>query len=277
MFETIQFLKIKYGFQLAHERSEYSFIGFKSELSNEYKYYCDKILPSIDRFVVMTEKIKTELLKYSSHKARYFHLPMSVDLNRFRKIKVRKENKYIAYCGSMNNRKDGVLDLIKAFNLIKDNFPEIYLYLIGPLIPATDVVEQKQYISDNNLSEKVIYLGPKSRDNIPQLLINAQILALCRPETKQNEGGFPTKLGEYLATGNPVCVTKVGEISQYLTNGENAYLSEPNNIKAFSENILKALNNQTISKIIGSEGKKAAMKYFNIENYIDDFIEFIKS
>ena len=49
------------------------------------------------------------------------------------------------------------------------------------------------------------------------------MLVLARPDNIQAKGGFPTKLGEYLATGNPVVVTKVGEIPNYLIDGVNAF------------------------------------------------------
>ena len=50
---------------------------------------------------------------------------------------------------------------------------------------------------------------------------------MARPDSRQARGGFPTKLGEYLATGKPVCVTKVGEITVYLEDNVSAFLAEP--------------------------------------------------
>ena len=52
-------------------------------------------------------------------------------------------------------------------------------------------------------------------------------MALARPTNKQAEGGFPTKLGEYLATGNTVVVTNVGEIGEFLHDKVNAFVSDP--------------------------------------------------
>ena len=63
---------------------------------------------------------------------------------------------------------------------------------------------------------------------MPKYLCNAKLLALARPDSIQAQGGFPTKLGEYLATGRPVVVTKVGEIPDYLEDGVNAFLSDIN-------------------------------------------------
>jgi glycosyltransferase involved in cell wall biosynthesis len=59
----------------------------------------------------------------------------------------------------------------------------------------------------------------------------------------QSTGGFPTKLGEYLATGKPVVVTKVGDIPKYLEDGVSAYLVVPDDNKAFAEKLEFVLGN----------------------------------
>ena len=76
-----------------------------------------------------------------------------------------------------------------------------------------------------------------------------------------NHKGFPTKLGEYLATGNPVVVTKVGEITDYLDNG-CAYLAEPDSVQSFSDKLIEALTNEN-SNIVGNKGRDIAIKYFS--------------
>ena len=50
------------------------------------------------------------------------------------------------------------------------------------------------------------FTGRTSPEVMPQILTDASILALARPNNVQSQNGFPTKLGEYLATGNPVAI-----------------------------------------------------------------------
>ncbi len=59
------------------------------------------------------------------------------------------------------------------------------------------------------------------------------------PDSKQAQGGFPTKLGEYLATGNPVCATTVGEIPDYLVDGESVYFAVPGSVDSFADAMLR--------------------------------------
>ena len=102
-----------------------------------------------------------------------------------------------------------------------------------------------------HIENKVIITGSVKRNEIPALLCNSDILALARPDNKQAEGGFPTKLGEYLATGNLVVVTNVGEIGLFLEDRKNAFISEPGSPEKFSEKLREALlNDNTASNRI---------------------------
>ena len=86
---------------------------------------------------------------------------------------------------------------------------------------------------------------------------------LARPNNKQAEGGFPTKLGEYLATGNTVVVTNVGEIGLFLEDKKNAFISEPDSAEKFSQkNYAKPLLNNNALQV-GIEGKKLVYNEFN--------------
>ncbi len=87
-------------------------------------------------------------------------------------------------------------------------------------------------------------------------------LLLARPANKQSEGGFPSKLGEYLSTGNPVVITNTGEISDYLEDGVSAFIAEPDSIESFSDKLEEAYKSP-ISKSIGLKGKEVAEKYFD--------------
>lgn len=248
-----------------HERSEFSWIGLSSE-NKLHKKYLKGFLPSIDILSVMTETLSNYYKNFIGEKTKIIHLPMTVDFSRFQNTK--KDNSlhspYIAYCGTMSNAKDGVNILIQSFIKILSNFPELHLYLAGPLIPEQDYLMHKIIITQSNAENRITYLGNLQREEMPAFLSNAHVLALARPESKQAEGGFPTKLGEYLATGRPVCVTNVGEISNYLKDNESAFIAQPGSIESFVDALIRAISSVDADKI-GEYGKNVALLNFNKE------------
>jgi glycosyltransferase involved in cell wall biosynthesis len=131
-------------------------------------------------------------------------------------------------------------------------------------------------IKTYNLENKVFWKGEFLRDQIPAILKNATLLSLPRPDSKQAQGGFPTKLGEYLATGNPVCATRVGEIPDYLTDNESVFFAEPGSVESFAEAMQRALKNSDEARRIGKNGREVAEKHFNKDIQSKKLYNFLK-
>ena len=262
---------------LFHERSEFSWIAFPNN-KKLHDDYLKNILPRIKVMAVMTKKLNEYYNQFLSKQTALIHLPMTVDLSRFseKQAEASLSGPYIGYCGSMNNSKDGVDILIQAFIEIMDQFPDLHLYLAGAKDPREDYSAQVKLIEKNNAQSRITYLGQLSREEIPAFLSNASILALARPNSQQSEGGFPTKLGEYLASGRPVCVTDIGEISDYLVNDKSAFFAEPGSFISFSQAITKALSAADIEKV-GKEGQKIAFQIFNKDIQSKRLYDFLVS
>ena len=165
--------------------------------------------------------------------------------------------------------------LIKSFSRISQQFPDYRLKIAGsPAYP-----EEKEIlvnlVKQLMIEERVDFVGRLNRSEIPGFLLSSSVLVLARPDSKQAEGGFPTKLGEYLMTGNPVIVTDVGEISSYLENGRNAFIIQPGSENELAEKLALVLGDKEKSKSVGMEGRKAAERYFDFNNYVDRMRDFI--
>lgn len=241
------------------------------------KILIKKILPDTDLFLVMTRRLIEHYRSLAGNTdAKYLHLPMTVDLSRFEEFHpTALRAPYIAYVGALNNKKDGLDILIESFSRIAEVHDDLTLYLIGGYQPDVDV--QKELIEKYSLSDRVVYLGEKGRDEIPSILMGADLLVLPRPDSRQAQGGFPTKLGEYLATGNPVCATRVGELSDYLTDNKNIFFADPGDPVSFADSMTKALGNAEQAKAVGLNGRKVAEKHFNMDVQAEKLYDFLLS
>lgn len=236
-----------------------------------------KALYAYDGLALMTKQLMKHYKAFSSNGPMLLHLPMTVDLERFmivNKLANGFNKPYIAFVGVMNNAKEGVNILIKAFSIISKEFPTYRLYLIGSWHYDTD--GHINLISNLNLEGKVFWMGEYNRDEIPHILKNADLLVLPRPDSRQAQGGFPTKLGEYLASGNPVCATKVGEIPDYLTDGESVYFAEPGSVESFANAMRRALSNPEEASRVGANGRKVAETHFNKDIQAKILFDFIR-
>lgn len=188
---------------------------------------------------------------------------MIVDSTRFDGITKQQCDPYIAYCGTASNNKDGVDQLIKAFAIVSSKHPNYKLLIIGSTPSKGQRTGNYKLVEDLGIKKNVVFTGMISTREMPQVLKNAEILALDRPDNNQAKYGFPTKLGEYLLTGNVVVVTCVGDIPLYLRDGVSALISEPQNPQAFAEKLCWAIDHPEMARIIGEEGRRVAEISFN--------------
>ncbi|MBS4058266.1 MAG: glycosyltransferase family 4 protein [Bacteroidales bacterium] len=270
------FLEMSEFLDIKHKGNKINFLQ-RLNASKRKDFFERKAFYVYDGLALMTKTLFNHYTSFPQPHPRFIHLPMTVDPERFSSNhEPLKEfvKPYIAFVGVMNDAKDGVNILIKAFDKIASQFPQYKLYLIGPW--QYDTPNHMKMIKDNGLSDRVFWMKEYSRDSIPTIIKNADLLVLPRPDSKQAQGGFPTKLGEYLATGNPVCATTVGEISDYLTDGESVYFAEPGSVDTFAYAMKRALSNPNEAKRIGATGRKVAEMYFNKDIQSKILLDFLK-
>lgn len=249
------------GIKVYHERTEHPNVVRTSQ----YQFFCKRYLYACQRadgIFVISNALKTYYHSQGVESSKIDVINMVVDSSRFANIKKEDVHEhYIAYCGKASNSKDGVDDLIKAFALVVKAHPEYKLYIIGEA--PTKESDNYSLVKKLSLENHIVFTGVVPASKMPQLLINADILALARPNSLQNKYGFPTKLGEYLLTGNPVVVTKVGDIPLFLKNGVSALMSDCRDMRGFADKIIWAIEHPEEAKTIGMQGKKVAEDNFN--------------
>lgn len=198
--------------------------------------------------------------------------PMTVEMERFNLPKQDNPEygRYIGYCGNMRE-DDGMSILIKSFAIIALKYPEVSLILAGE---SDDIPTYKELVSKLKLDDRVRFLGHVSRDQVPILLCNAEILVLASPTSDRACATMPCKVGEYLATGNPVVVTGLGEINKFLVDRESAYLSEPDSPEAFAKKLDEALIDTEKSRIVGERGRIVASQNFSSAMLSNDITNF---
>jgi glycosyltransferase involved in cell wall biosynthesis len=234
----------------------YTLIGNFIRRTTNYRWF--------DDFLIMTKTLIEFYRPLAKKNARFMHLPMTVDLDRFPdSVHDLGHAHDITYCGDLSQDKDGVLTLIEAFALLKDEFPSVKLKLLGNSKDKEYMNKLINLLSELDLEEKVVLAGFVHPEDIPDRLIQSRLLVLSRPDSVQARGGFPTKLGEYLATGVPVAVTSVGEIPDYLTDGADAFIAEPGSVESFANAMRRALSDDARALRVGQAGREIAIAHFS--------------
>jgi len=297
IFYGLDFLKIFYFFFISkfyHYKYVLESTEYPSHLIYGYKKYIREIGFKLYNFIVyrlfdgmfvITYTLKDYYKSLVRKKIKIEVIPMTVEYDRF-DIKV-NSNPFpagfnIVYCGTMQDNKDGIEDLVDAVSSLINQHFEVNLILIGN--KSTNVGRNNEYdrvikkITVENLKKKILMWGEVPSTEMPFLLKCADLLVLMRPDNIQSRGGFPTKLGEYLSTKKPVLLTSVGEIPFYMHDCYNAFLVPPGDKKSFIEKLEYILNNRNLISNIGQNGYSTMLKYFNYScqaKFLDKYLRSV--
>lgn len=267
----------RYHLPIVHERTEFPDFFYPDNKKGR-KALSDylRTVALFDKVFVISNPIRDYFIANGVPSEKVVIYPMVVDPGRFDGI-VKKEvgYRYMAYCGNLSNSKDGVADLIEAYGRSEAKSTH-KLMLIGAKPSSEEMSIYDGLIDKHNIKDRVIFRGQVNRDEMPQLLTDADALLLSRPANRQALGGFPTKLGEYLTTGNPVLVTRVGDIDKYITDGVNGFLSEPGNNEQFAQKLDEIVGDYAKAKKIGEKGRELVFDTFNYKVQAEKVLQAIR-
>jgi glycosyltransferase involved in cell wall biosynthesis len=249
------------GFKLIFAIEEdYSFFKDEIKLISRFKFR------TIERLDFLTCRWATAIIVISTYlRNKYIKrtkkdvvlIPITARQNFNENKKVFNDPLRVLYAGTFAD-KDGVKDIIEGFILFNNSFRNAQLIMTGR--SAQQLIYKEKFQAQKNL----LFKGYLQDDEFYQMLREADILCMCRTESGFANAGFPFKLGEYLATGNPVICTKVSDVETYLTD-QDAYLIKPNSPQAIAETLAEIVNNPEAAKKKGINGLEKCRKYFSPE------------
>ena len=254
-------------------------IPIRKYLKNYIPYYkkllYSIVLRQISAYIAMTDSL---VQFYNQICPKPTHILSTItDISRFDGIQNQNPDKRIlCYMGNMDLKKDNVDNIIRAFGIIHQTHPNFELHLFG--LPSNhDKLYLDQIIKEENLNSFIFFKGRVDYDSVPQLLKNSYILLTSQPCTKRAEGGFPTKLGEYLASKVPCLLTDVGEIRNYVQDDVNVFICKAEDPIDYAIKLGYIIQNYSFSQDVALNGYNYLASNFSHKAVAYKLLTFIKS
>jgi len=267
------------GAVLIVEKSEFPFVySSKTFTVRVMLFIYEKVtLKVIDGAIVISSFLEEYFIAHINGSAKILRMPILVDTVCFASMPRNGEHTKhrIIFCGNLENNGE-VLDLLKAFGEVANDYPQWNLELIGPLPHWKTENAIREFLVKLGLVERVTFFGAVPRVEIPAKLNVGDIMVLPRASGSFSTAGFPTKLGEYLATGKPVVVTATGDIPKYLKDNESAYLVSPDNIDSFAKRLRYVMSHNEEASEVGMRGRDVAIREFDLYGQSKRLLNFIR-
>ncbi len=177
----------------------------------------------------------------------------------------------VVYTGKFK-KEDAAHLLIHAVRICKRSGSRIVLEMIGS---GNEEEYCKSIVrSDPELHNIVKFtpqiIGSQYFDRIR----SASCLVIVRPRNRTNEANFPTRLPEYLQTGNPVIVSSVGDIERYVCRGVHAHVIDIISPESLAESLLKISSDVEYASNLGMNGKE--LSAFSTRRHGKRLLSFVK-
>lgn len=161
----------------------------------------------------------------------------------------------LLYVGRMDRAK-GLLKMVEAVSLLRDQGEDVTLNLVGWREPGDPILDQLQELAlEKGIADRVKYLGPKPLG--PELFECYRQADIFLVASLASEG-FPRVIWEAMANCLPVIATRVGSIPAFVE--DSALLISPGNTQELAAAILKMIATPNLRQKLITHGLDLARK-----------------
>ena len=160
----------------------------------------------------------------------------------------------ILFAGTIIHRK-GYADLIKAFALIANKYPEWKVVFAG----NGEIDNAKKIAEECKILNQVVFLGWVNGKNKDEAFQKASIYCLA-----SDGEGFPMGVLDAWAYGIPCVVTPVGGIPDIVVDGKNGLVFQVGNINELANKLDILISNEELRRNIVKETDKCVNGDFNV-------------
>lgn len=185
--------------------------GIEEESKNYFKRKIYKFVFKKTSVILLSKMLSYDIKKI--HTGDIYYIPNGVEVNEQKEVLITSETIKVLYLSNLVITK-GILDLIDAFELMKDTHINYQLDIIGNSADIS-INELKTIVEKRNLTHLINVIGPKYGEEKWKALYESDIFVF--PTYFKNEC-FPLVILEAMQTGNAIISTNNGAIEEIIKN-----------------------------------------------------------
>ncbi len=229
-----------------------------------YRFFGRQYLKWMNRLIVKKAKLiltstefnKREMLKFYGHflADKIKVIPLAYNSTKYNLEKPAGENLYGQYILSIGRleEKKNTKRIVEAFSLVKKQFPDLKLVLVGK--HGFGFEEIQQAIDHSVYKNDIVLLGFVQPEDLLNILKNAQVFVF--PSLYE---GFGIPVLEAMAVGVPVVVSRGSALEE--VGKEAVECVDPKSVKDISEKIIILLKDKNLRQQKINLGLEQVKKY----------------
>lgn len=152
--------------------------------------------------------------------------------------------------------------LIDILKLVKREVKDVKLLVVG----KGEFGEEKRLkvlAEREGLSDAIVFAGWIQPKDLPSYLAVGDVAIYPFDDTLLNRAKCPGKLVELMVAGKAIVADRVGQIAEYIQDGESGVLVDSDDVQAFASNVVKVLEDDALRRRLGKNARNRILDVFN--------------
>lgn len=161
-----------------------------------------------------------------------------------------------------------VKKIVEVMKYIKKDLNDVKLLVVG----KGDFGEEeklKDLASEEGVKDLFVFAGWVKPEDIPKYLALGDVAIYPFDDTPLNRAKCPRKLVELMVAGKCVVAERVGQIAEYIKDGESGILVNPEDVKGFASAVVKVLRDSALKRNLGMNAQRRILKIFHWDRLVD--------
>lgn len=231
---------------------------YYSECSDKKRKFIKKTLEKADVFLVVADYLG-EIFKEIISKDKVISFPNAIEVSK--KVKEKEYGQKLLFLGRLCKEK-GIRELLEVVIELKENYPELELYLGGVWID-----EDLKELADQH-TDFIHQLGWIGKEEKEKYLQECSVFVL--PTYFE---GLPMSLLEGMAFECACIASAVGGIPQVVDDNQDGILIKPKKKEELKQAIVKLLQNESLQKELGLSARQKVLKEFELAQSIRRLVD----
>lgn len=230
-------------------------------------------LKQADAVIAISNELKNYYVSQGISSEKIFVMPNGADHRKFvpRAKSKRLLEKYklndkvvVGWVGSLFGWS-GIENLIEMAKQVMRLRPNVHFMLVGG---GQSKEFFEQHLKKDEFEDRVVLPGTVPFDQVPEYLSCMDIVLAPYPKL---DFWYPSsmKVFEYMSSGKAVLASKVGQLKEIITDGENGYLFEPDDIKDLTEKVLKLVDEPKKRHSFGDNARKTVLQKYTWDKHAE--------
>lgn len=230
-----------------------------------------RVAKKVDFIITADDAVKERFKKYVNNVDVVYNFS---EFNFNNNVELNKEYD-VLYQGGITLER-GVLEVVKAINIVKDEIKDVKMIFVGPFNDKTGKELVSKYIKENKLENNIIFTGKVSHKEVETYIRKSKIGVVTLLPYPKYFKNIPIKQFEYMSCGIPVIGSDLPPIKKFIKSYNSGIIVDPTNPVAISEAIVKLLKDNNLREELGRNGIKAVKEAYNWGNMESKLYEIYK-